>query len=320
MASIAKLAIQITTDTKQMSAGFRSAQDQIKGFQAQAEVSGGGVASAFGAAAAKFFTMEKALSALKAELKFIFKTAIDFQSEMAEAFGLDPLTTFKGQFSALKREVGASLDPVATLSTDVVRGVREMVDDLRRSLGLMPWSEFVKGMDSIAAAAKSARERSNREFRAMIKQRIEEAKETLKAAEKARDARRKAEEEAEDFRKKLRTPREVLDEGAIDLRGMFSKNLISLETFRRGAKGLVDDFLEASKAAKEIKFVKPNVAALEKGTTAEVSGRLSAAAAATQQAEAMKRIAAEQAKGNRLLQDILGEVAKPPVELKKGAF
>jgi len=94
-----------------------------------------------------------------------------------------------------------------------------------------------------------------------------------------------------------------------------------MDTATRGAKRLADEYMKAAKAAIELKKpIKPNVGALEKGTTAEFSGRIEAQFVSKQQLEFSRRIAAEQAKATQLLKDILGKLGVPPVKFQRGAF
>lgn len=308
MASIAKLAIQITTDTKQMSEGFRRAQNETKQLGNQLEAS-------FSKALISQKTANVLFHAARSLLREMVDAAADFQDKLAKITAAPELDTLHGQLKRLHETLGLLLAGGADVATEGLKRFLQVVDRLNIALGRGKLSGVLDQLNEQQERAKKLEEQRKEALKKIAEQLQKEKRaqeEALKAQQRAFD---EADRRAEEIRKAARTPQEVLRESLKELNEFLDQDLITLETFRRGAQALAGDFQKAQQAA-EFKFVKPNVGAAEKGTTAEVSARVEAAHTAA----SLQRLHGEVQKTNRLLNQMLDEMKAPPVQFTKGAF
>ena len=314
-ASIAKLAIQLTTDTRELKEGLQRVQDLLKATKATAESSqlseGWGIEKALG----KFFTLEKVFGALKAELRFISKAALDFQDHLNNITGGDKLDTFRGQWERLSTTIGAALLPATNAVTKALKGWLDSVDDSRAARGLTRWGDYLKGVETAATNAKKAA--------AAV------AEEQKRAAQAAADHARIQEQLIDEgFRLKesLRTPGESIAVEISKLRDLLGAAAIDQETVRRAAAKIAKEYAGATEQARKFKDItKPNAGAFERGSASEFSARNSAnfeikrqAEYSRQQLEIERQQLAEQKRMVQQQQAIVDAVLKP--KFQKGKF
>lgn len=294
MASIAKLAIQITTDTAAMVTGFRAAQTQVRKFASDTQSAGAGLAGLFakgGAFGGGLVTAAAAARALSQGLRFAVNEASQLQDRMAELGMIDEEETF----SAIWKEFSE------TIGTLAIPAVQALGKELKQAVAIL---DFFAGTSELRKELKAAEERAEAAKKAAAEQK--------KADEEAKKAMERLREEGERLKESLRTPAEIRDDEIKRLQGLLKAGVIDSETVRRAAAETAREYAEAAAKAAEIgketekankirELVKPNVAAVEQGTAAEFSSRQDALfavkrneEAARQQILELKKIATQQ--------------------------
>lgn len=316
--SIAKLAVQIVTDTSGMTAGFQRAGAQTRQFsnEVQRGTTSLGLLGRVGADAAKDIAglggpgklafkfagiagpvglAAGSIAALAVGLARAADANEDFRIEKLREVGeLTPgLKTTAELFGELREQIGN----FAELAGFSMKPLLEDVKNLARSISVLAFGEeAVANLEKQTAAAKGLAEQHRK-----AKEAQEEA---AKAAEKAAEEAKRQHDEiirrGESIAKSLRTPGEIFDDTLKELRELASAGAITGEVLQRGIGKAADEFRKTVDTAKELKRELAGVPALEVGTQAfrsavlnfQNSARGGDTATAKASLEVEKRIAA----------------------------
>lgn len=300
MASIAKLSIQITTDTTRMVAGFKQAQVEVKGLEGLLAKSGG---IGLGIAA-----IAKGAQVLEQGFKFARDEASKLQDRMAEVGMLSKGDTLTSAWKEFGEVIGTLALPSLQAMTKELKAFTSDLASLTGADGFLNQLKAAEAQQkAIADAAKKEEDRRDGIRKAVADQ--------VREMDKLNDRARQLIES-------VRTPGEILDAGTRELGRLLSENLIGLEQAERVAAKLAKDFQDASGAAKKIEQSRISNPALQQGSLAEFSERNRRSAEQREQAEAAKRAANEAAESRKLLQRILDQLenAPRPVVMGRGVI
>lgn len=281
--SIAKLAVQITTDTAGMKAGFQQAASQTKQFASGIQFSTGKfnelgkqaiaatgslgrigpLAGSMGAIAGPVGVAAAAVTAMGIGLARAADASEDFRIEKLREFGqispdvktlADNMASLREQFGIFAEGTGLSLKPV-------VASIR----DLAREFNVLLYGE--EKVRQLEKANKYASELAGK--MAEQKKREEEA---ARAAQEAADALKRKQDEikrtGESITKSLRTPEEIFRDTLAELKQLADLGAISGETMSRGISKAADAFRDTTNSVKELKREAQFAPALELGTAA----------------------------------------------------
>lgn len=189
--------------------------------------------------------------------------------------------TLSGQWEKFKENVtiiAAQLaGPLAEALKQVLMLVNQLLDGIIKLFGL----ERKRRADA-AQQVKLIRDQQQAE------------QQRQQAAEKELALQKSIMEEGRKFSESLATPQEKMQAEIVNMQRLWAAAAIDQETVRRGAAKIAHEYKSAGEEAKKLReLTKPNVAALEKGTTAEFTARQDAIFAVKQQAEAQKQQTAE---------------------------
>lgn len=297
MASLAKLVLQITTDTTKMVQGFRQAQQHIKDFDSGTQSAGqslGGLVAAGGAFAVGIGSALKILKEIEKGFQLATNEASKLQERMVALGTIGADETFTAQWQAFGETLGTIALPAVQSITKELRAVNE---DLAHLSGA---DKFLDSLKEAEAAQKRVADEAKKEEdrRNAIRQSVQEqAKEFDRLNDRARQ-----------LRDSLRTPAELLEAGQREIGKLLSENLVSMETAERQAAKLVKDFQDATRQAEKATAAQLHNPGLEKGSVAEVQSRIEAAAVAKQQLEIERRQKEAQDETNRLITQLLDAV------------
>lgn len=202
MASIAKLAIQITTDTTRMSAGLQRAQAELTRFRASADTSsaalGGlnaGMFRAGLAASAAFIGVQK----LNKFLSSARQAAAELQDRLDAVNGTTSNTeNLNRQYKRLWETIGVVGLPVVNRMAGALDNLLGAFEAANRREGLGSNDQFIKNLERREAAMKKAAEDAKAASQAREEQ--ERAEEDFRSR-----MFQKAQREVEEFYEKSRT-------------------------------------------------------------------------------------------------------------------
>lgn len=314
-ASIAKLAIQISTDTAAMSVGLQSAQRQLGDLKNIAQSTNESISS-FGNNITGFLTFEKAASIAKQELKFIFDNAVRMQSKIQELSGGDELETWAGQWSRLKDTVGAAFGgKPLDLLTQGLKGFLDEVDRFRSDIGLETWEHYLAGLKKIEDAQKAAKEETKRLAE-------EKKKADQEAAEAAREAQREMErlqQRADQLSKSVRTDGEKMSDTIREFIELNAAALISQQDLARGINQAGAAFRKQLRDRLEAANKTTGIA--EMGTQAELSTISRARNAAAIEREVNTQLQREILRANLQNNNLVTQqLRQPQVKIVAGGF
>lgn len=332
--SIARLAVQIVTDTQPLTSGFQRASVETTRFastlqggnvqlsrlgrisaDAAKELAGlggaGKLAFKFGAIAGPVGLATTSIAALAIGLARLADAGEDFRIDKLREVG--ELTPGLKTASELFGELREQLTIFAELSGFSMKPLLEDLRDLARSLSVLAFGEdAVANLEKQNAAAKGLAEQHRK--------RKEAEEEAAKAAKQAADEAKRQHDElvrrGESVAKSLRTPFEIFQDTLNELKSLHDAGVLSGEILQRGIKKASDDYGDAVNKVKELKRELVGVPALEIGTqaarTAILSNRTDSASSqyAKQQIELQKRIAAA----------VEAALKKPPVTFNKASI
>jgi hypothetical protein len=329
--SIAKLAVQIITDTKGLVTGFGAAATETKRFARETEKSGlnlsrlgragadaaksfggiGGLGFKFGAAAGPIGITAAAVTALAVGLARAGDAGEDFRIEKLREVGeLTPgLKTAAEMFGELREQLtnfaelaGFSMKPLLSDLKELARSANVLAFGEEAVAALEKQNEKARGLAEAHRQRKAAEE--------------EAAKAAAKSAEEAKRHLDELRRRGEDLTRSLRTPDEIFKDTVVELRELAAAGHIVPETLARGMAKAGEEFRKTIEGVKTLKRELVGVPALELGTAAARTAMLShqsggaAAQLEKQQVELQRRIAAATE----------AALARPPVTFKKGTL
>lgn len=312
MASIANLAIQISTDTSRMSAGLANAQAQLTRFQANVSAStassgefNAGLLRTGLAATAAFIGVQK-LGKFLGEAR---KAAAELQDRLDAVNGTkDNVENLNTQYKRLWETIGVVGLPIVRRMAGAVDNLIGAFNAANAREGFGNTDKFLADLRARESAMAKAKEDAERQ-----------AKETQRAEEQAAEARArmlaKLQDRAADLTANLRTPLEKFTDEQKELTKLFESGYINAQTFQRGLRGIADDFDKARNAATEFKHAS-RIGTAEQGSQ-QAASILAAARNASQNKEAEARMLAAVERQTRLQTQL---VNKQPVKIVSGGF
>lgn len=346
--SISKIGILVGMDTSGLATGASQGAATLRGFKTQVDaIDGGGVGSefkltsAFKAAGAGLHAMEGSLKGIgssmallagggfvmvgiAAEIAALFAAAKFSAWGIKLAMGQDAEFTgkwkvFKDELADLALKVGELFMPLIKWWLDVgIAATRALKGGTRAEAGSY---DRLTDPEGYARKVKDANDKiiaSGQEWSDKYTQQVKAIED---AAKRKADAMASA---AEQISRSLRTPAEVFNDTVAELNQLMNANLLTFTTFSRGINKAASDFAELNNKAEKLKSIQArtmNVAALERGSSAELSARnkvetLMAGSAdiAKQQLEVQKRQEATE----KQIRDILkaNAVSIQPVNIR----
>jgi len=231
VASIAKLSILVTTDTRLMSAGLRRAQSEMSGF-------GQAMQQQLDSAIAKWVTLEKGVRIFTASLRIARNVLKEFitegaklQTEIAKiGGGKDALGALDTEMRRFQRSTQITGFEMANLAAKVLNVAQNMADMVRMAQGLKSLDDTAKAIDGWEKWAKTATDRMKfmrAQGAAMAKERQEQMRRLQeKEAEAREQARERLRDEARSLEESLRTPLESLEVAALQLQELLQGRFI----------------------------------------------------------------------------------------------
>lgn len=326
--NIAKLAILLTADTRNLAQGFNQASGLVKSFDARVNMSSSSLAGFASRATAvglviiafKKLTragLEAADAATQAEAKVV-RAFNEMQKAQGRTTGFqnDPdLDTFTFQWKKFKEDVGGTgasvFRPLSDALAQVLFSFREFGRDFNKDFRwLFGMSEGQSQRAKQLLAMAEATKQYNEELK------VQAEREKAAQAEFQKRMRR-----AESITESLRLPAEVAADSIRELNTLWQQGLLNLETYNRGITEAKDRLTDAAKASRAFRTSGPTsgVAAVERFSTAAFS----AIQAAKRQADQQNAIARDQLAVERQQQKELEAVNRalrdrPTVNLKVG--
>lgn len=325
--SIAKLAVQITTDTSGLDQGFQRARYATEDFNIHTQQLNGGLtrlgsiairssgalgsfgrfAVAGGNLAGPIGLAAVAAGSMAIGLARAADASADLRIEKLREFGLAApgVKTLADLMGQLKEQFGI----FAELSGFSFKPLVEQFAQLSRSVSTLFFGEAaVKNLERQNAEAKGLADK----MKALKAE--EEAR--YKAAEEASKKSLQIIKQGEQIAKSLRTPDEVFRDTITELKSLADVGAITFETLSRGVNKAGQDLANATKNARQLKQEVRSTPALEQGTAAYRS-----AVIASQQgpsAEQVRLTKEALAVQKRIAVATEAALGKPAVTFKKG--
>lgn len=334
--SIARLAVQIVTDTSGMTSGFRRAEAETTSFgrsvdggnaklslfgrlsaDAAKDVAGlgsaGKLAFKFGGIAGPVGLAATSVAALSIGLARLADSSEDFRIEKLREVGeLTPgLKTTTELFGVLREQ----LSTFAELAGFSLKPLLGDLKDLARSINVLTFGhEAVANLEKQNAAAKGLAE----QFKKRKDAEEESAKASAKAAENTKRQHDELVRRGESIAKSLRTPSEIFDETLKELRQLAAAGAITGEILQRGIGKAADEFRKTVDTAKELKRELTGVPALEVGTQAFRSAVLNFQSAARGGESSVAKASLEVER--RIAAAVEAMAKRPPITLKTASL
>jgi hypothetical protein len=328
--SIAKLAVQITTDTSGMQAGFSRASKSVRQFAT--ETSGLQRLGALGADVAKDFAglggigkasfklgaisgpvglAATAIAALSAGLARAADASADFRIEKLREFGLAApgVKTLTELIGELREQFGI----FAELSGFSFKPLVGQLAELGRSFSVLMFGEqAIKNLERQNAEAKGLAEKMK-----LVK---EEEEARNKAAEEAHKKSVAILKQGEQVAKSLRKPDEIFKDTISELKSLSEAGAITGEILSRGINKAAKEYQDTIGKVKELRREIQLTPALEAGTSAFRTAFLSSQSSGGASAESV-RIEREQLAVQKELKAIMaGVLGKREVTFVKGSL
>lgn len=286
--SIARLAVILSTDTRQLSAGLKAAANDIRRFSANTTTANAATNALsagmlrVGAAGLAFLTVQKLAKFLKAAAE----ASGDLRERLDAVNGTKSPNTLREQYERLWDTIAFAGLPVVDKLGAALDNVLTSLDEGLKRDGFKGFKDSLEQLKKDEAALKSRKEAAE----AAAKAEKEAAEERARALDRLRDR-------AKDLETSLRTPLEIMREEQAELQQLFRQGFLSSVTYNRGIARIADEFREATKAATEFKnkarTIPAGIAAAEMGTQAALSAAREAHLSALQLAEMRKQTAAQ---------------------------
>lgn len=309
-ASIAKLAIQITTDTARMSEGLRYAQNRLARFkldtaESTASISGlnAGLLRTGLAATAAFIGVQK--------LGQFLKHAREASAELQDR--LDAVNGTAKSAENLHVQYKRLWDTIAVIGLPVVRRMSGALDNL---LGAFEAANRREGLSLNADAFIANLERREKAMADAKKAAEDMAKAEKEAAEERARQFEKLKERAQSIADSLRTPLEVMQDEQKELTELFNRAMLSRKDLERGLARTADEYRKATNQAHEFKNA-TRIGVAEQGSQQAASVLAAARNAAGNPVQLDPKMLAVMQRQLLVQQQTL---RKPAVQIQAGGF
>jgi hypothetical protein len=329
--SIAKLAVQITTDTSGLDQGFQRARYATEDFDIHTRKLSGGltrlgsiairssgalgsfgrVAVAGGNLAGPIGLAAVALGTLAGGIAKAADASADFRIEKLREFGLAApgVKTLADMMGGLREQLGI----LAELSGLSFKPLVGQLAELSRSFGVLVFGEqAIKNLERQNAEAKGLAEKMK-----LVK---EEEEARNKAAEEAHKKSVAILKQGEQVAKSLRKPDEIFKDTISELKSLSEAGAITGEILSRGINKAAKEYQDTIGKVKELRREIQLTPALEAGTSAFRTAFLSSQSSGGVSAESV-RIEREQLAVQKELKAIMaGVLGKREVTFVKGSL